>query len=137
MDGRTGYALSSEKCGFSMMPKTLPYGSRTEATRILSPTSRTPPRPVASSSRRRASAASASSTPQCRRSRRSGGVAFVRLQPELEAADVEPDVERLVEVRLFPQYLAVPSLRPLDVVNLVDNSPQALKHALLLFQENL
>jgi hypothetical protein len=135
MDGRTGYALSSEKCGFSMMPKTLPDGSRTEATRILSPTSWTPPRSPASSSSGERGGVHAPVGDHAGAG--AGGVAFVRLQPELEAADVEPDVERLVEVRLFPQHLAVPSLCPLDVVNLVDNSPQALKHALLLFQENL
>src|ERR1700704_6355508 len=36
----------------------------------------------------------------------------IRIQPELEATDVESNVERLIEVRLDPEGRAVPLLRP-------------------------
>src|SRR5260370_4009638 len=43
---------------------------------------------------------------------RAGGVArHVWVEAQLEAADVEPDVERLVEIRLNAQGLTVPRLR--------------------------
>src|SRR4051812_43914995 len=49
----------------------------------------------------------------------------VRRQTELEAADVEADVERLVEIRREPQDLHVPELGRLDVGRVVDRGAQS------------
>ncbi len=58
------YPSFSSKCGFSITPKTFSNGSKTVATRMPSPTSRTASPSDAPSSRSRPTAASASSTPQ-------------------------------------------------------------------------
>ena len=49
------------------------------------------------------------------------------MKAELEASDVEADVERLVEIRCDPQQGAVPRLGPLEVGNLIDGASQSEK----------
>ena len=45
-------------------------------------------------------------------------------QPQLEAADREPDVKRLVEIRVAPEYLTIPLLALGKVRRGIDGSPQ-------------
>ena len=45
----------------------------------------------------------------------------IGIEPELKATDVEPDVERLVEVRLHTERRAVPGLGTLQVGDVIDH----------------
>jgi hypothetical protein len=52
------------------------------------------------------------------------GTALVRLQPELESADVETDVKRLVEIRPDAEHHAVPFLRLVEITHVIASGPQ-------------
>ncbi len=52
----------------------------------------------------------------------------VRLQPELESANVKTDVERLVEVRPDTEHQTIPFLRPVEIPHEIDSGPQPMEH---------
>jgi hypothetical protein len=54
------------------------------------------------------------------------GTALVRLQPELEFADVETDIKRLVEIRPDAEHHAVPFLRLVEITHVIDSGPQSV-----------
>jgi len=65
-------------------------------------------------------------TPVGTRSAGAGGAGIrVWVETELITADVEADVERLVEIGLDAEHRAVPGLGPFDVGDVVDHRAQA------------
>ena len=65
-------------------------------------------------------------SPVGRRSAGAGGaVRRIRIQTQLVAADVEADVEGLIEIGRDPEHRAVPGLGPVEVRDTVDHRPQA------------
>src|SRR5712692_11231055 len=59
-------------------------------------------------------------------------VSVSRLQAKLVAGDIEPDIERLVEVWFCAEHFAVPGLAFFDVVNVIDCCSETEKHVPLL-----
>ena len=56
------------------------------------------------------------------------GDVAVGIEREFVAADIEADVERLIEVRLYPQQLGVPELECIEVRGGVDDCAQSQEH---------
>src|SRR4029453_11253091 len=67
--------------------------------------------------------------PVCERAARAGlARRRVRVEPQLEAADVEADGVRLVEVRVDAERLAVPGFAAGEIVDLENDGAQTEEH---------
>jgi len=105
------------KCGFSMIPKTLPKGSNVGHRGVLAAAE------LAETGEGRVGVLDPPVDADTARAGRSlGGIG---IEPQLEAADVEADVERLVEVRVDAEDGAVPLLRLVEVGHPVERGAQA------------
>src|SRR5438270_10414895 len=117
-------AYGSLKSGFSMIPKILPKGSKTVATRIPSPTSFRCAQGNQSFERsmRIRDAPIGDRTAFSARSARR-----IRVESQFVAAYVEPYVKRLIEVRFDSENLRVPRFGFRQIWRVINDRAQALK----------